>query len=46
MTVEIAKDVWKSADAVCLDVDSTVCVDEGVDALAAFCGVGEEVKTW
>ena len=28
---------------VCFDVDSTFCVDEAIDALAAFLGKGEEV---
>ena len=27
----------------CFDVDSTVCTDEGIDELAAFCGAGEAV---
>jgi len=35
--------VWRSADAVCFDVDSTVCLDEGIDELAAHLGVGAEV---
>eukprot|EP00959_Pyramimonas_sp_CCMP1952_P161054 3367899-Pyramimonas_sp.AAC.1 len=30
-----------AADAFCFDVDSTVCTDEGIDELAAFCGAGE-----
>eukprot|EP00899_Mesostigma_viride_P000127 jgi/Mesvir1/10114/Mv16833-RA.1 len=34
---------WQQADAVCFDVDSTVCTDEGLDELAAFCGAGEAV---
>jgi phosphoserine phosphatase len=29
--------------AFCFDVDSTVCVDEGIDELAAYLGKGEEV---
>jgi phosphoserine phosphatase len=28
---------------VCFDVDSTVCTDEGIDELAAFCGAGVAV---
>ncbi len=28
----------ENADAVCFDVDSTVCVDEGIDELSEFCG--------
>lgn len=39
-------EVWKKADAVCFDVDSTVCEDEGIDELAAFCGAGEAVAAW
>jgi len=31
---------------VCFDVDSTVCEDEGIDELAAFCGAGEAVAAW
>ncbi|XP_037782108.1 phosphoserine phosphatase-like [Penaeus monodon] len=37
-------EVWRSSDAVCFDVDSTVITDEGLDQLAAFCGKGEEIK--
>eukprot|EP00271_Cylindrocystis_brebissonii_P005280 TRINITY_DN1724_c1_g1_i1.p1 TRINITY_DN1724_c1_g1~~TRINITY_DN1724_c1_g1_i1.p1 ORF type:complete len:327 (-),score=54.15 TRINITY_DN1724_c1_g1_i1:652-1632(-) len=39
-------DAWRLADCVCFDVDSTVCVDEGIDELAAFCGAGEAVAAW
>ncbi|CAN0876925.1 Phosphoserine phosphatase, chloroplastic [Linum grandiflorum] len=39
-------DLWTSADAVCFDVDSTVCLDEGIDELADFCGAGEAVAEW
>ena len=46
MTIQQAKQVWKKADAVCFDVDSTVIMDEGIDELAAFCGRGEEVSQW
>ncbi|KAJ4762063.1 hypothetical protein LUZ62_072438 [Rhynchospora pubera] len=38
--------VWQSADAVCFDVDSTVCLDEGIDELADFCGAGQAVAEW
>ncbi|XP_057816161.1 phosphoserine phosphatase, chloroplastic isoform X2 [Cryptomeria japonica] len=38
--------IWRSADAVCFDVDSTVCIDEGIDELAEFCGAGEAVAAW
>lgn len=34
---------WRNADAVCFDVDSTVCRDEAIDELAEFCGVGQQV---
>ncbi|KAI3759248.1 hypothetical protein L6452_06919 [Arctium lappa] len=39
-------DIWQKADAVCFDVDSTVCVDEGIDELAEFCGAGKSVAEW
>jgi len=35
--------IWRAADAVCFDVDSTVVKEEGIDELAAFCGKGDEV---
>lgn len=38
--------IWRNADAVCFDVDSTVCKDEGIDELAEFCGAGEAVAAW
>lgn len=39
-------ELWRSVDAVCFDVDSTVCLDEGIDELAAFCGAGKAVAEW
>ncbi|CAH1438729.1 unnamed protein product [Lactuca virosa] len=39
-------DLWQTADAVCFDVDSTVCLDEGIDELAEFCGAGKAVAEW
>ncbi|XP_033098667.1 phosphoserine phosphatase-like [Anneissia japonica] len=42
-TFDETKAIWKAADAVCFDVDSTVVTDEGIDELAKFCGVGEKV---
>ncbi|PIN11720.1 Phosphoserine phosphatase [Handroanthus impetiginosus] len=39
-------DVWRNAEAVCFDVDSTVCLDEGIDELADFCGAGKAVAEW
>ena len=48
LSVEAAKfrQIWRSADGVCFDVDSTVCMDEGLDELAEFCGVGPQVAEW
>lgn len=43
--VDVLK-VWRNADAVCFDVDSTVCLDEGIDELAEFCGAGKAVAEW
>ena len=37
---------WKSANAVCFDVDSTVIQEEGIDVLAAHCGAGDAVADW
>ncbi|KAE8815307.1 Phosphoserine phosphatase, chloroplastic [Hordeum vulgare] len=39
-------ETWRSANAVCFDVDSTVCLDEGIDELADFCGAGQAVAEW
>lgn len=39
-------EMWRSAEAVCFDVDSTVCMDEGIDELGEFCGAGEAVAAW
>ena len=41
--VERVKAIWKAADCVCFDVDSTVTIDEGIDKLAEFLGKGDEV---
>jgi len=41
--MEKIKLLWKNTDAVCFDVDSTVCQGEGIDDLAAYLGVGEQV---
>ncbi|XP_053214739.1 phosphoserine phosphatase-like [Panonychus citri] len=37
------REIWRSAEAVCFDVDSTVCRDEAIDELAKFAGVEKEV---
>ncbi|XP_060704391.1 phosphoserine phosphatase isoform X1 [Hemiscyllium ocellatum] len=42
-TLAETKTVLRCADAVCFDVDSTVIKEEGIDELAVFCGVGDEV---
>ncbi|KAK3037957.1 hypothetical protein RJ639_030662 [Escallonia herrerae] len=39
-------EMWRNANAVCFDVDSTVCLDEGIDELAEFCGAGKAVAEW
>ncbi|KAL4716675.1 hypothetical protein ACJJTC_004794 [Scirpophaga incertulas] len=38
------QNLFRTADCVCFDVDSTVIMDEGIDELANFCGKGDEVK--
>ncbi|KHJ79326.1 hypothetical protein OESDEN_21029 [Oesophagostomum dentatum] len=40
---ERTRRIWKCADAVAFDVDSTVCQDEAIDELAEYLGVGEAV---
>ncbi|KAE8124447.1 hypothetical protein FH972_019332 [Carpinus fangiana] len=39
-------ELWRNTNAVCFDVDSTVCLDEGIDELAEFCGAGKAVAEW
>ncbi|VVC33589.1 Hypothetical protein CINCED_3A020878 [Cinara cedri] len=36
--------LWRDADAVCFDVDSTVIQEEAIDEVAKFCNKGPEVK--
>ncbi len=38
------RNLWRTADCVCFDVDSTVCRNEAIDDLAAFVGKGEQVQ--
>lgn len=38
------KEVWRKADAVCFDVDSTVCCDEAIDELAKYVNKTKEVS--
>ncbi|CAD7700982.1 unnamed protein product [Ostreobium quekettii] len=35
--------LWRDAEAVCFDVDSTLCQDESIDELARFLGVADAV---
>eukprot|EP00111_Clytia_hemisphaerica_P001979 TCONS_00005587-protein len=37
------KELWSNADAICFDVDSTVCTGEAIDDFAAFLGIGDQV---
>ncbi|XP_016912541.1 phosphoserine phosphatase isoform X2 [Apis cerana] len=37
------RSIWKNADAVTFDVDSTVIQEEGIDELAKFCGKENDV---
>ena len=37
-------EIWRKADAVCFDVDSTVIQEEGLDGLASHLGKGEEIR--
>ena len=46
LPIEQCLKIWRNADAVCLDVDSTVITSEGLDDLAEHCGKGEEVANW
>eukprot|EP00198_Chlamydomonas_reinhardtii_P000461 XP_001689796.1 predicted protein [Chlamydomonas reinhardtii] len=41
---ERALAIWRSADAVCFDVDCTITINDGLDLLAEFMGVKEEVE--
>nr|CAD7438516.1 unnamed protein product [Timema bartmani] len=42
-TKEEVQVLWKNADAICFDVDSTIIQDEAIDELAKFCGRGADV---
>ncbi len=42
-TEDEVRALWRQADAVCFDVDSTVCRDEAIDELASFLGLGAKV---
>eukprot|EP01083_Nonionella_stella_P318389 1163488_1 len=36
-------EIWRTADCVCFDVDSTLLTEESIDMLAEHCGVKEQV---
>lgn len=42
--MNVCKDIWRMADAVCFDVDSTVCCDEAIDELAKYVGKSKQVS--
>lgn len=42
-TQKETKRLWRMCDAVCFDVDSTVCIDEAIDEFASFLGCGKQV---
>lgn len=42
--MNMCKEIWRKADAVCFDVDSTVCCDEAIDELAKYVGKSKEVS--
>lgn len=46
LRARVAQEVWRRADAVCFDVDSTLIREEGLDKLAEHCGAGAKVKEW
>lgn len=41
--MNLCKEIWRKADAVCFDVDSTVCCDEAIDELAKYAEKSKEV---
>lgn len=41
-----ARELFRRADCICFDVDSTVSTEEGIDVLAEACGAGEAVAEW
>ncbi|CAF1385353.1 unnamed protein product [Rotaria sp. Silwood1] len=41
---ELIRQLWLTADCVCFDVDSTVCMEEAIDELAKFQQVGALVE--
>ncbi|XP_023214586.1 phosphoserine phosphatase-like [Centruroides sculpturatus] len=43
LSENMTRTLWRAADAICFDVDSTVCQDEAIDELAKFAGKEKEV---
>lgn len=43
MDEDSVRRIFRSSDAVCFDVDSTVCRDEAIDELAKFANKEKEV---
>lgn len=43
MDLDDIKTIWKNADGITFDVDSTVIQEEGIDELAKYCNKGEQV---
>jgi phosphoserine phosphatase len=41
---DLIRQLWLTADCVCFDVDSTVCIEEAIDELAKFQQVGALVE--
>ena len=41
-----SKEIWRRANAVCFDVDSTLIQEEGIDVLAEHCGAKAQVLEW
>ena len=41
-----AQEIWQQVNAVCFDVDSTGCLEEGIDVLAEHCNAGDAVREW
>lgn len=40
---QLCKQIFSSSDAVCFDIDSTVCRDEAIDEIAIFANKEKEV---
>jgi hypothetical protein len=38
--------MWRTANAVCFDIDCTVCSGDSLDELASYLGKSEQVQYW